>query len=94
MGVSRAVETLCGCHEAYQEAMEAISYSDGGKMGVHYIADEERFFRSMDMEYLLQMVSQVEGLLKGGEAEELKQTLNQVFEEIRARGASQTWYVT
>ena len=44
----------------------------------------------MDMEYLLQMVSQVEGLLKGGEAEELKQTLNQVFEEIRARGASQT----
>ena len=90
MGVSRAVETLCGCHEAYQEAMEAISYSDGGEMGVHYIADEERFFRSMDMEYLLQMVSQVEGLLKGGEAEELKQTLNQVFEGIRARGASQT----
>ena len=59
-------------------------------MGVHYIADEERFFRSMDMEYLLQMVSQVEGLLKGGEAEELKKTLNQVFEGIRTRGASQT----
>lgn len=34
MGVSREVETLCGCHEAYQEAMEAISYSDGGEMGV------------------------------------------------------------
>ena len=90
MGVSRVTGSLCGCHEAYQEAMEAISYSEEGKTGVHYIADEERFFRSMDMEYLLRAVSQVEGLLKGGEEAELREALVQIFEEVKTHGASQT----
>lgn len=90
MGISRMTDSLCGCHEAYQEAMEAIAYSSDEKKGVHYIADEEHFSKSMDMEYMLQAVGQVENLLKSGSGQEMEQTLERIFEEMRARGTSQT----
>lgn len=89
IGVSRITEYLSGCHEAYKEAMDAMSYSAENDSGVHYIADEERASQ-LDMERVLRLIDGVEGLLRGGEEKELTDYLARMFETLRVEGASQS----
>lgn len=89
MGVSRTRDSLSECHEAYREAVDAMHYSADSTGGVHYIGDEERVSQ-ISMENLASMVSEVENLMRGGEEQELRQYLDQMFEQIRRKGASQS----
>lgn len=89
IGISRSTDQLSACHEAYQEAVDAMSYSAETAGGVHYISDEERA-SEIDLERMLRSVSEVESLLRGGREEELQSYLDQLFETLRAEGASQS----
>lgn len=81
LGVSRMTEELSGCHDAYIEAMNAISYSGRKESGVHYIADEEHA-EGVDTQDLLNIVAEVETLIRGGTVGELEQYLQELFERI------------
>ena len=79
IGVSRAVTSLSQCHEAYGEAMDAMSYARRSRNGAYFIADIERSDK-MDHEAVQNELSQLEGLLRAGSEEELRNFLNQVFD--------------
>lgn len=88
IGISRSTGLLSGCHEAYREAMDAVSYSAEAVGGVHYISDEERS-SEIDMEQTLGFIKEIEKLMRGGTVEELTQYLTQMFEILRDEGVSQ-----
>ncbi|HCL03464.1 MAG TPA: DNA-binding response regulator, partial [Lachnoclostridium phytofermentans] len=69
IGISRMVDRLGYCHEAYREAMNALSYSLLGKSNVHYISDEER--ADFDLSKVPDIVMEIENLLRGGSKKEL-----------------------
>lgn len=81
LGVSRVAPNLSGCHDAYIEAMNAISYSKHSVSSVHYIADEERM-EGIDAEGILNIVTEVENLIRGGSEQELAIYLKKLFETI------------
>lgn len=77
IGVSRMVSKLGYCHEAYREAMNALSYSLSGISNVHYIADEER--ADFDLSKVPDIVLEIENLLRGGTKKELENYLDSMF---------------
>ena len=87
IGVSRAVTSLSQCHEAYGEAMDAMSYARRSRNGAYFIADIERSDK-MDHEAVQNELSQLEGLLRAGSAEELRNFLNQVFDRMEQEKVS------
>ena len=83
IGVSRIQEHFTGCHEAYNEAMNALGYSNAKeKSSIHYIADEERV-TSLDLSTMQDVVTELENLIRGGSREELQQYLEELFEGMR-----------
>lgn len=86
VGVSRMVERLSSCHEAYADAVHALNYARGGD-GVHYIADEERV-GSLDMEGVLNHITEIEKLIRSGSEEELQAYLREMFKALEAEKAS------
>lgn len=78
IGVSRMMPKLCNCHEAYIEAMDAISYSKRSDKGVYFIADIERM-GTIDQEAVQMTVNEIEGLLRSGSEEEIKYYLEELF---------------
>lgn len=81
LGVSRVTELLSGCHDAYIEAMNAISYSERKDSSVHYIADEEHA-EEIDAQEMLNIVTETEALVRGGQNEELQKYLEDLFEDM------------
>lgn len=77
IGVSRIITRLVNCHEAYIEAMNAVSYT-GKSEEVHFIADIERT-GTFDQELIQGTVNEVESLLRGGTPGELEQYLKMLF---------------
>lgn len=78
LGVSRMTDRLSECHDAYMEAMDAISYSAITDSGVHYIADEEHE-EGINVQDILNIVTEVESLIRGGSLDELEQYLHSLF---------------
>lgn len=79
IGVSRSVAGLSNLHEAYVEAMNAISYSKRNGTNVHFISDVERV-EDFDMEKMQVCISEVENYIRGGTREELEAYLNELFD--------------
>lgn len=87
IGISRIVTSLAGCHEAYQEAVDAISYARQTESSVRYISDEERT-TDFDMEHILSFVTEIENLIRGASEQELKDYLEELFETFRIQKSS------
>lgn len=87
IGVSRAVSGLTGIHDAYIEAMNAISYSKQNKTGVHFISDVERT-EDFDMEKMQTSISEIESLIRGGSRQELEEALNDIFDRMEKKAIS------
>ncbi|ABX42616.1 response regulator [Lachnoclostridium phytofermentans] len=77
IGISRLVDKLGYCHEAYREAMNALSYSLSGRSNVHYISDEER--ADFDLSKVPDIILEIENLLRGGSKRELASYLDRMF---------------
>lgn len=84
IGVSRVTGELSDCHDAYMEAMNAISYSGRMDSSVHYIADEEHTER-IDAQDILNIVTDVEALIRGGTEKELESYLSGIFARIQEK---------
>ncbi|MCI8598931.1 MAG: response regulator [Lachnospiraceae bacterium] len=84
IGVSRIVSGLSNCHEAYIEAMDAISYSKRSDQGAYFIADIERS-GSFDQEAVQASVNEIEGLLRSGQEEELSGYLRGLFGQMEQK---------
>lgn len=81
LGVSRITENLSNGHDLYIEAMNAINYSNRMESSIHYIADEEHA-EIIDAKDILNIVIEVENLIRGGNEQELGQYLQEVFDNI------------
>lgn len=81
IGVSRSVGMLVNLHDAYIEAMNAISYSEKNQTSVHFISDVERT-DDFDMDKIQNFISEVEDLIRGGSRQELEEYLNDIFRWI------------
>lgn len=81
LGVSRITDRLSECHDAYMEAMNAMSYSGRTDSGVYYIADEEHE-EGINAQEILSIVTEVEALIRGGTGEELEQYLQNLFDKM------------
>lgn len=81
VGVSRVADKLARCHEAYREAMKAMSYSECDSSEVLYIADEERG-NTFDAESMVGMIGKVENLIRSGSEKELTECFQQIFDTM------------
>lgn len=81
LGVSRMTAQLSECHDAYIEAMNAISYSGRKDSSVHYIADEEHR-EGIEAQEILNIVTEVEALIRGGSETELEKYLEGLFDRM------------
>lgn len=86
IGISRMQEHLMGCHEAYYDAMSALSYGRVGESGIHYITDEERM-STVDMAGMQDMITELENLIRSGTREELEDCLEEIFQKIAGERA-------
>lgn len=87
IGISRIQEHFAGCHEAYQDAMNALGYSHtSGRSSIHYIGDEERM-ADFDMSEIQDMLTKLENLIRAGTKEELEAYLEEIFQDIRGERA-------
>lgn len=82
IGISRIMDRLLECHDAYIEALNALSYSGRADSGVHYIADEENV-EGIDAQEALNIVTEVESLIRGSQIGELEKYLEDLFERMR-----------
>lgn len=80
IGVSRMVNKLGHCHEAYREAVNALSYSLERVSNVHYIADEER--ADFDLSIVPDILLEIENLLRGGTKSKLENYLTNMFDNF------------
>lgn len=87
VGVSRVADKLTCCHEAYREAMKAMSYSQRHRSEVLYIADEERG-EEFDAEGMLSIIGKVEDIIRGGSEEELTTCFQQMFDRMMEKRIS------
>ena len=87
IGVSRIAPSLSHGHEAYVEAVNAMSYSRSSGSGVSFISDIERV-ELFDQEVVQAAVGEIEHLLRSGTAEELKSCLRRYFDEMESKEAS------
>lgn len=78
IGVSREEEKLTGLHEAYREAVSAMQYAAGNQSSVRYIADEEPF-KTVDVEWMMDVVSGLENCMRRGNAQELERSMEELF---------------
>lgn len=78
IGVSRPVEGLFSTHEAYNEAMNAMSYSKRNGSSVFYIFDVERS-EDFDQERVQNAIGEIENLIRGGTEKELLDYLDELF---------------
>lgn len=83
IGVSRITEKLSGCHDAYIEAMNAISYASKNGSSVHYIADEEHEDK-IDAQGILKIVTEVESLIRGSSVDEITVYMEELFHRIHS----------
>lgn len=83
IGVSRIMDKLSECHDAYVEASNALSYSGRKDSGVHYITDEEHV-EGIDAQEIMSIVMEVESLIRGSQSGELEKYLEELFERMRA----------
>jgi len=81
IGISRITDKLSECHEAYMEASNALSYA-GQAGGVHYIADEEHA-EGIDAQSVMNVVAEVEALIRGSRSGELEEYLGEIFDGMR-----------
>ena len=81
IGVSRIVPGLSSCHEAYIEAMDAMGYSRRSDMGICFIADIERS-GTFDQERIQTVVNEIEGLLRSGTQEEVRDCVCGLFNQM------------
>lgn len=87
IGVSRVVDRLVYLHEAYREAIGAMSYAKKETSGVHYIADEEPA-SVLNLEKVQTMVVEVENLIRGGSRQELSELLENIFSQIESKAVN------
>ncbi len=87
IGVSRIMNRLSECHDAYIEALNALSYSGRADSGVHYIADEEHV-EGINAQEIMNIVTEVETLVRGSQAGELEEYLEELFERMRGMKVS------
>lgn len=78
IGVSRETGALCGLHEAYRESVNAMRYANRTMSSIRYISDEEPF-GGEDMEDVMNIVAQVENLIRSGSKQELEGYLDKEF---------------
>ena len=78
IGVSRPVESLFSIHEAYGEAMNAMSYSKRNGSSIFYIFDVERS-EDFDQERVQNAIGDIENLIRGGLEKELLDYLDELF---------------
>lgn len=81
VGVSRVTASFSECHEAYREAMNALSYAGEKTSGIFYIADEEHG-EGIEEQEILEIVNEVEALIRRGAENELAQYLEEMFARI------------
>lgn len=86
IGLSRVVPRLANCHEAYVEAMNAISYSKRGS-NVHFISDVERT-DDFDQEKVQSTVGRIEALIRGGSRQDLESWLQHLFDGLKSQHVS------
>lgn len=84
VGISRISPLLSGCHEAYLEATNAISYAENGEANVHYIADEEPS-GEWNINTLEGLVTELETRIKSGSGEELNRYIQEIFQDMKNR---------
>lgn len=87
IGVSRPIENVWNLHEAYIEAMNALSYSKGSESSISYIWDVERN-EELDQEKVQNAIEDIENLIRGGSEKELLEYLEQLFEWIQKNTVS------
>lgn len=87
VGVSRVVSELSHCHEAYVEAVNAIRYSSNSGTGVYFISDIERE-QPFDQEAVQTSLTEIEGLLRNGTAQEIEEKLGEIFARMRQEQAA------
>lgn len=89
IGVSRPVENLWNTHEAYSEAMNAMSYSKGSESSISYIWDVERN-EELDQEKIQNAIGDIENLIRGGVEKELLDYLDELFNWMKQNSISIT----
>lgn len=82
IGVSRVMDRLSECHDAYIEALNALDYSGKADSGVHYITDEEHA-EGIDGQEILNIVTEVEALIRGSQGSELERYLEELFDRMQ-----------
>lgn len=85
IGISRVMDGLSKCHDAYVEASNALSYAGRTDSGVHYITDEEHVER-IDTQEIANIVTEVETLIRGSRNGELEAYLEGLFGQMRKKG--------
>ena len=87
IGVSRPIEELWNAHEAYSEAMNAISYAKGSESSISYIWDVERN-EALDHEKVQNAIGEIEKFIRGGSEKELLEYLETLFNWMQEQAIS------
>lgn len=82
IGVSRIMDRLFECHDAYIEALNALGYAGQTDSGVHYIIDEEHT-EEIDTQEVMSIVSEVEAFIRSSRNGELERYLEELFEKLQ-----------
>lgn len=82
IGVSREVQELSGCHEAYMDAMNALGYSRKNESRVCFISDLERT-EAFDHEEIYGAISVIENLVRCGTQRDLKDYMQELLCQIK-----------
>ena len=78
IGVSRVMEEIGRSHEAYVEAMNALSYAGSDRSGIYFISDVERTDK-IDQEMYMRLTVDVENLIRSSSQDQIKSYLKDVF---------------
>ena len=89
IGVSRPVESLFSTHDAYSEAMNAMSYSKRNGSSVCYIFDVERS-EDFDQDRVQNAIGDLENLIRGGLEKDLLDYLDELFKWMQEESISMT----
>ena len=87
VGISRQFYELSHCPTAYFEAVTARRYTSDGVGHIRYIGDKERD-GEVEFEYVEKSVLKIEQLLKVGNADELGEFINDMYENNTPENAN------
>ncbi len=87
VGISRQFYELSHCPTAYFEAVTARRYTSDGVGHIRYIGDKERD-GEVEFEYVEKSVLKIEQLLKVGNADELAEFINDMYENNTPENAN------